>query len=161
MAVEHVSVIETGPHAVHVAAREPQHCGRCALKSGCGHQLLSAGLAGRVRTPTLALPLAPEMLARVRPGDRLELAIDEGRLIRLSLLQYGLPLAFLLGLTAAAEVITVAAGAGESWVIVTALCALIAGFTAVRRVSGNLAMPVTLGEKMTQPMEYPDTRKCK
>jgi len=73
-----------------------------------------------------------QLAGGVRAGDTLELIIDEGRLMSLSLLQYGLPLLCMLVATALASAIMATARAEEGRVIISAMAALGFGLLLVR-----------------------------
>lgn len=148
MATEHVTVLDAGPSGVRIRAREAGHCGRCAMKSGCGHQLLSDTLGRQDREHAIVLPLAPPMLGRVCPGETLALVIDEPRLMALSLLHYGLPVACLLLATVLGRQL-----GGEGLVITFAIAAFGAGLTLVSRIARAMSLPVTLERP------FPESRK--
>jgi positive regulator of sigma E activity len=134
MAVQQVTVLDSGPGHVRVHSRNSGHCNQCSLKTGCGHRLLD-GAYSRDVNHSLRLPLAEDQLAGgVRAGDILELSIDEGRLMSLSLLQYGIPLLCMLAATGLASSISATAGAGEGCVIISAMAALGFGLLLVRRI---------------------------
>lgn len=134
MAVQQVTVLDSGPGHVRVHSRNSGHCNQCSLKTGCGHRLLD-GAYSRDMNHSLRLPLAGDQLAGgVRAGDILELSIDEGRLMSLSLLQYGIPLLCMLAATGLASSISATAGAGEGRVIISAMAALGFGLLLVRRI---------------------------
>ncbi len=136
MAVQQVTVLDSGPGHVRVHSRNSGHCNQCSLKTGCGHRLLD-GAYSRDVNHSLRLPLAEDQLAGgVRAGDILELSIDEGRLMSLSLLQYGIPLLCMLAATGLASSISATAGAGEGEgrVIISAMAALGFGLLLVRRI---------------------------
>ena len=71
--------------------RRDSSCGGCEVRDGCGIGALGR-LLGRRRKS-----LVIDTDRRLRPGDRVVLALPERALVRLSLLVYGLPLAGLLG----------------------------------------------------------------
>jgi len=132
MAVQQVTVLDSGPVHVRVQSRNLRHCNQCSLKAGCGHRLLD-GASSQDVDHSLWLPMADGQLAGgVRAGDTLELIIDEGRLMSLSLLQYGLPLLCMLVATALASAIMETARAEEGRVIISAMAALGFGLLLVR-----------------------------
>ncbi len=71
--------------------RRDSSCGGCEVRDGCGIGALGR-LLGRRRNS-----LVIDTDRRLRPGDRVVLALPERALVRLGLLVYGLPLAGLLG----------------------------------------------------------------
>ncbi len=133
MAVQRVTVLDYGPGYVRVHSRNTRHCHQCSLKTGCGQQLLSGVLFSNTNNP-LELPLVQERLGNVQAGDSLELSIYEGRLMILSLLQYGLPVMCMLVATALAS----SSGAGDSRVIFSAISALGFGLLLVRRITRTM-----------------------
>lgn len=66
-------------------------CGSCSARSGCGTSALGRFLGGR-RHAFRALNRA-----QARPGDRVRIGIDEGRLAGASLLMYLWPLLAMIG----------------------------------------------------------------
>jgi positive regulator of sigma E activity len=133
MAVQRVTVLDYGPGYVRVHSRNTRHCHQCSLKTGCGQQLLSGVLFSNTNNP-LELPLAQERLGNVQAGDSLELSIYEGRLMILSLLQYGLPVMCMLVATALAS----SSWAGDGRVIFSAISALGFGLLLVRRITRTM-----------------------
>jgi positive regulator of sigma E activity len=70
--------------------------------------------------------------------------MDEGKLMALSLLQYGLPALAILVVTAVSRTLAAKVGAGEGWIITGALCALVGALTIVRLVAARLPFPALL-----------------
>ena len=66
-------------------------CGGCEVRDACGIGALGRLLGQRRKS------LVIDTERRLRPGDRVVLALPERALVRLSLLVYGLPVAGLLG----------------------------------------------------------------
>lgn len=138
MAVEQVTVLGSGPAFVRVSARDSRHCNQCALKNGCGHQLLAGAVSSQREFSSLELRIPHHDI--LKPGDTLGLAIDEGRLMALSLLQYGLPaLAMLMAAVVSRQLV-----AGEGWVIAATLCALGGALALVRLIAARLPFPALL-----------------
>lgn len=127
-----MTLVNIDSHSLHVSSGNRAHCDRCALKGGCGQQLL-ASLTGGERN-VLALPRALVPRNDLCRGDVITLALDDGHIARASLLVYLLPLALALAATALATWLA----AGEGWVIVSAVLALVAGQAAVGVIGPGL-----------------------
>lgn len=142
--VEQVTVLDASPVFVRINVRDTQLCSQCAMKSGCGHQLLSEAISGQRKNQTLQLPLPLGLQGNVHSGDMLDLVINESRLMSFSCLQYVVPILCMLLGTAVAGGLAAVTGAGEGWVIAAALVALGAGMGAVRVITTGMPLPVTL-----------------
>jgi len=84
----------------------------------------------------LEVPLQSEK--NIQPGDEITVAIDDGKLISMSLLQYFFPILLLVMTTAVAEVIMKHYQLNEIWVILSAFIVLIATMLMV----GYLLVPL-------------------
>ena len=98
-------------------------CPRCAAGEGCGAGIF-AGQGGDV-SMTVALP--PETAVRV--GDRVNLIVQPGGLLRAAATAYGFPLAGLVLATGLARVMESA----EVESVVWGLCGMLGGFMLARR----------------------------
>ena len=142
MAIEQVTVLGSGPAFVRVSARDSRHCNQCDLKNGCGHQMLAGAVSSQRAFSSLELPIYHHDF--LKPGDTLDLAIDEGRLMALSLLHYGLPALAMFMAAAVSRSLAAGSDAGESWVIAATLCALGGALALVRLIAARLPFPALL-----------------
>ena len=92
MIEESARIVAVEDDAVWVEARRESACGRCALRSGCGHGLLD----GMRRSRALHLRLPRPRTPALGVDDRVVLGIAEGAILRASARMYGLPLAGLV-----------------------------------------------------------------
>lgn len=105
MILEQASIVDVTDTMVWVETRQKSTCGSCAARAGCGQQLLTRWLQGESKQDN-ALKVRFDMLNRpelgpnsLKPGDQVEIGIQEGALVSASLVSYGLPL---LGILAGA-----------------------------------------------------------
>ncbi|MDZ7826786.1 MAG: SoxR reducing system RseC family protein [Gammaproteobacteria bacterium] len=87
MIEENARIVAVEDDAVWVEARRESACGRCALRSGCGHGLLD----GLRRSRALHLRLPRPGVPSLEVDDRVVLGIAEGAILRASARMYGLP----------------------------------------------------------------------
>lgn len=92
MIEETARIVAVEGDAVWVEARRESACGRCALRSGCGHGLLDGARRSRALHLRLPRPAAPAL----EIDDRVVLGIAEGAVLRASARLYGLPVAGLV-----------------------------------------------------------------
>lgn len=133
MTIEHMSVVDTDENTLHLSTRNQQHCNHCVAKTGCGLQLLNKIFIQKPEI--LSLPYPVSYRGKVKTGDELAVSIDDSRLIHLALLQYVLPIAITLAVTAAAESLAKTFDLNEGWVILSAISALAGGLAGVRYIS--------------------------
>lgn len=96
MSATTATVLSVSERSLRLRVDAGAACARCAAGRGCG-----AGVFGTGRTRELEL--ARPATAQFVPGDRVTLALPARRLLRASLLAYGLPLLTLLAVPLAAE----------------------------------------------------------
>jgi len=94
VAVEKLQIIERIGDELVVNIREKSACGACQARNSCGHHLIdtSLGRTDVIKTFTLNGGRLPASAA----GDFVAISIDDGAMVRMSLLLYGLPILFLL-----------------------------------------------------------------
>jgi len=136
MTIEHMSVVSVDNGFLHLRSRDPDHCKQCAASSGCGIHLLNKAMIRGTGIIPLEVPLQSEK--NIQPGDEITVAIDDGKLISMSLLQYFFPILLLVMTTAVAEVIMKHYQLKEIWVILSAFIVLIA----VMLMVGYLSVPL-------------------
>jgi sigma-E factor negative regulatory protein RseC len=95
MITERARIVAVDDDDVWIEARRESACGRCAVRSGCGHGLLEQAASARV--VHLRLP-RPDDLGALAEGDEMLVGIPDDAVLAGSLRVYGLPLAgFLIG----------------------------------------------------------------
>ncbi|MDH4125909.1 MAG: SoxR reducing system RseC family protein [Gammaproteobacteria bacterium] len=108
-----------GPRAIVEVENGPL-CARCAAGKGCGAGLL--GGTSQMRRVEAAVRADLKLAA----GDRVELVLPTDRLLRATLISYGLPLsgallaasiAWLLGFGDTAAALSALAGIGAGWIV--------------------------------------------
>ena len=103
-------------------------CSRCRAGKGCGAGLFASARAGQ------ELRVSVESSTVLRVGQRVSLALVNGRMIRASLYLYGLPLAgLLLGAVLGGPVLS----GGESLAIAASAAGLLGGGLCGRYLSRN------------------------
>jgi positive regulator of sigma E activity len=101
MSIEKAEIQHVSRHGLRVVAHRQESCGKCSLRQGCGQYLL-----GRSNRLVIDIPLGstPESgiatCSNYRPGDEIELQLDEGRVSGLVLWFYGVPLLTMLSAVA-------------------------------------------------------------
>jgi sigma-E factor negative regulatory protein RseC len=118
-----------------VEARRRSACGRCAVRSGCGHGLLDS-LASR---HAVAFELSvPEALADgLRPGDLVVVGVAQDAVLGAALRVYGPPLAGLVAGTLAGGALLGSDGAAA----LGAALGLLAGSAAIRVLDRRAPLP--------------------
>jgi len=133
MAIEHMSVVNTGKGFVHLRSLDTAHCEHCAASSGCGIQLLNRAMTRETATIAVQVPVSNHK--NIQVGDEVVVAIDDFKLICMSLLQYVVPILLLVASTAVAQIIISNYRINEIWVILAAFLALSGGMLLVRYLS--------------------------
>ncbi len=133
MAIEHMSVVNAGKGFVHLRSRNPEHCEHCAASSGCGIQLLNKAMSREAGTIAVEVPVSKQN--NIQAGDEVVVAIDDFKLICMSMLQYVVPILLLVASTAVAQIIITNYHINEIWVILAAFIALSGGMLLVRYLS--------------------------
>lgn len=135
MIEEKATVVSTEGRVAWVETQRRTVCGSCSANKGCGTATLSKVL-GQKRTQVRVLN---EFGAR--PGENVIIGLEEGAMLKGSLVLYALPLLMLFGGVMFGAVL--AEGFGfhytEGWRIAFALIGLVAGFYAVRRFSNRIS----------------------
>jgi sigma-E factor negative regulatory protein RseC len=148
MIEEIVRVVAVEADAVWVEARRQSACGRCGVRSGCGHGLLDEFARG----PTVHLRLrAEEVPAGLREGEMVRVGIEEHALLAASVRVYALPLVGFLAGAAAGELLVggdLAAGVGAASGLVVGL--LLAG---TGREGSGIEAPRVLGRLGAAPRD--------
>ena len=136
MTIEHMSVVSAGNGFVHLRSRNPDHCKQCAASSGCGIQLINKAMIRGTDIISVEVPL--DIQQSIQAGDEITVAIDDIKLISLSLLQYFFPILLLVATTAVADIIIKHYQLNEIWLILAALLALSTAMLMVRYLSEPL-----------------------
>lgn len=118
MITEQAIVTGRDGNRVEIELQRASACGGCELSQGCGTGALGRLLGRRSK------PLVIETRQDLKPGDRLELALSEAALVKVSLLAYGLPLLCMI----AAALCAAALGAADHWVALLAAAGFYLGF---------------------------------
>jgi sigma-E factor negative regulatory protein RseC len=131
MIEEVATVTWSGQGLARVEAARNSACAQCSSRSNCSQGVLSQWSRGRsVEIEVLNpdnLPLAP--------GQQVLIGLDEGGLMRASLLLYLVPLLLLVAGALVASML----GASEAIQMLTAALMLLVGFVAVRFLTRNTA----------------------
>jgi sigma-E factor negative regulatory protein RseC len=123
MLCETASVVRQDSHAIFLKTNRHNTCGGCSLKGGCGQYLLERDAdCLEVRNADLSSQLLQpqELLAA---GEQVQITLEEGQLLRLVVLFYGLPLFGLL----LATLLAALGESGEGALVLSALCGLAGG----------------------------------
>ncbi|MDY6891055.1 MAG: SoxR reducing system RseC family protein [Pseudomonadota bacterium] len=131
MIEELATVTWSGPGVARVEAARISACAQCSRRSGCGQGALSQWSRGRNVEIEV---LNPDNLP-LTPGQQVLIGLEEGSLLRASLLLYLLPLLMLVAGALFASVL----GAGEALQMLVAALLLLAGFALVRLLTRNTA----------------------
>ena len=95
MIEETARIVSVDGDGVWIEARRQSACGRCGVRSGCGHGLMDELRKGPAVHLRVSLEGAPDALVT---GEQVVVGIDESALLQASLRVYALPLlGFLLG----------------------------------------------------------------
>lgn len=97
MLTETAQVIKSDGEFVWLEPRQADQCGSCSLKKGCGHRLLNMFYDNR-KAPLKARLSALAIGQELNEGDLVTVGMDEGKLLQLSALFYGLPMLMLISL---------------------------------------------------------------
>jgi len=111
-------------HRATVRVDAPLTCARCAAGRGCGAALLQ----GTDRVTTIEIDVPPGCSAAV--GDRVQLTVASGELLRGAMLGYGIPLAGMLAVPGLLAGLTSAPG--DAATVLAAAGGLLAGWLASR-----------------------------
>lgn len=140
MVEEQARIVSIDGEGIWIEARRQSACGRCAVRSGCGHGLLDSYFRG----PSVHLHLAPDRApAGLAAGDIVRVGIDERALLQASLRVYALPLAgFISGAVFGAYL-----GGGDAGAALAAFVGLALGLFGARSLGGaqGLEAPLILG----------------
>lgn len=158
MALETVTVTRTERDSVFVSLRQESHCGKCAAGPVCGMQSLRGLSAGSRADMPIALPMPLPL--NLRPGQALDLEIDDRRLAGLAMLHFLVPVASLLAAVILAAGLGAVPGQGELPAVVAAVAALGAGFLLVRHLVARQAAetPLILKINRASPSDVPATK---
>ncbi len=128
--IEEVAVVSAvGPEGVRVTAARTSACAQCASKSNCSQGVLSQWGQGK----TVEIDVHNPDSLSVEPGQQVVIGLEEGSLVRASLLLYLLPLALLI----AGALLGSALGVVEWQQVVLAVLLMLAGFALARRLSSG------------------------
>lgn len=126
--IEEVAVVSAvGSDGIRVTAARTSACAQCASKSNCSQGVLSQWGQGKTVEIDVANPAALSVL----PGQQVVIGLEEGSLVRASLLLYLLPLVLLIVgalLGSALEMV-------EWQQVLLAVLMMLAGFALARRLS--------------------------
>lgn len=126
--IEEVAVVSAvGPEGVRVAAARTSACAQCASKSNCSQGVLSQWGQGK----TVEIDVQNPDALSVQPGQQVVIGLEEGSLVRASLLLYLLPLVMLI----IGALLGSAMGMIEWQQVVLAVVLMLAGFALARRLS--------------------------
>ncbi len=126
--IEEVAVVSAvGPEGVRVAAARTSACAQCASKSNCSQGVLSQWGQGK----TVEIDVQNPDSLSVQPGQQVVIGLEEGSLVRASLLLYLLPLVMLI----IGALLGSAMGMIEWQQVVLAVVLMLAGFALARRLS--------------------------
>lgn len=93
MIQEHATVVEVDEHSLLVETIQRSTCGSCVAQKGCGQGVLAKYLSS---STFFRVNIDDQTVTNFRPGDTVELGIDEMALVRVSLWLYAIPLAGLM-----------------------------------------------------------------
>ena len=120
-----------GDGVVRVEAARNSACAQCSSRASCSQGALSQWTRGR----TIEIEVQNPDNLPLRPGQQVLIGLEEGGLMRASLLLYLLPLVMLVAGALGAELL----GGGEGVQILAAVLMLLAGFAIVRQLTRNPA----------------------
>lgn len=123
-------IIELDGHRVLVAINPTKGCSACSQKTGCGTGLLERWLNPAKQ---LWINTDSDTLASLKPGDMIELGVEEGAFVRNTLVLYMIPLLIFLLATGIAHWLW-----GETASVFAGLSGLLAGGFLVRYLVGTL-----------------------
>ena len=131
MIEEVATVTWSGQGLARVEAARNSACAQCSSRSNCSQGVLSQWSRGRSVEIEV---LNPDNLP-LTPGQQVLIGLDEGGLMRASLLLYLVPLLLLVAGALVASML----GASEAIQMLTAALMLLVGFVAVRFLTRNTA----------------------
>jgi sigma-E factor negative regulatory protein RseC len=129
MIEEVVQVSRIEGDEIWISADRQSACGACSAKKGCGQGALSDWMSGQPVEMSVINPAG--LLPSV--GQSVVIGLEEGSLMRASLLVYLVPLLMLVAFAVVARTL----GAGEGAQVLLGIAGLIAGFIAVRWFTGR------------------------
>ncbi|MBA4501368.1 SoxR reducing system RseC family protein [Marinobacterium marinum] len=124
-----VSAVEA--RMVKVMAARTSACAQCASKSNCSQGVLSQWGQGK----TVEIEVQNPDALPVKPGQQVVIGLEEGSLVRASLLLYMLPLALLI----AGALLGATLALAEWQQIILAIALMLTGFGLARRLSSGRA----------------------
>lgn len=124
MIEEVATVTWSGQGLARVEAARNSACAQCSSRSNCSQGVLSQWSRGR----TVEIEVLNPANLALSPGQQVLIGLEEGGLMRASLLLYLVPLLMLVAGALVASVL----GASEAVQILAAAFMLLAGFVAVR-----------------------------
>ncbi len=128
--IEEVAVVSAiGPEGVRVTAARTSACAQCASKSNCSQGVLSQWGQGK----TVEIEVHNPDALQVQPGQQVVIGLEEGSLVRASLLLYLLPLVMLI----VGALLGSASGMVEWQQILVSILLMLAGFALARRLSAG------------------------
>ena len=128
MITERAVVTRCEAGRVEVRLQRGSACGHCELSQGCGTGAIGRLLGNRSR------PLVIATGEDLKPGDELLLGLSEAALVKASLAVYGLPLFAMVG----AGLLAALLGIADTWVALTSVVGLFAGFKIASSVAHSL-----------------------
>lgn len=155
MLTELAKVSSISGNQVWVEAVAKTQCQGCSAKTSCGQGLLQR-LHPRRNTAIPVKVQRPDLLTGLKAGDAVLVGLEEGLILKLTLLLYCLPLAgLLLGV-----VVGAALGLTEPWILLWGLLGMFAAVAPARGLSSGRArisryQPVLLS-RQGQPGFYGD-----
>lgn len=128
--IEEVAVVTAvGPEGVRVEAARTSACAQCASKSNCSQGVLSDWGGAK----TVEIPVLNPAALSVLPGQQVMIGLEEGSLVRASLLLYLLPLALLI----LGALLGSALSLPDWQQVALALLSMTLGFVLARRLSAQ------------------------
>lgn len=119
MITESATVIRCHGKQVEVEIQRQSVCNHCALESGCGTGAIGRLLGNRRK------PITIDTDHSLQPGDQVLLSVPEAKLVRASMLVYGLPLLGMLIAGLAAHTLLML----DEWMgVIAALGGFVTGF---------------------------------
>lgn len=128
--IEEVAVVSVaGAEGVRVMAARTSACAKCSSKSNCSQGVLSQWGQGK----TVEIEVQNPSALVVEPGQQVLIGLEEGSLVRASLLIYLLPLALLI----AGALLGSALGMHEWQQVIFAVLLMLVGFGLARRLTSS------------------------
>ena len=129
MIVEQGQVIEISEQFLWVETVRQSACQSCSARSGCGQSVLSQLMDESKQYKKNILRVAAGN-SKAKPGDKVEVAINEDALIKMSLLVYGFPILVLFLFSGIAQWYEFSDGTS----VVFGVVGLLVAFVTVRQV---------------------------